>query len=101
MDLMLTLVRRTLAALAVLGLIAAPLGNAAVASPSASDAASVMEMSSDTGMAAEMAMPCCPDEAPMPDCGKHCPMMACGAPVAPTLPTASVPASPHERAVQL
>jgi hypothetical protein len=98
---MLTVVRGALAALAVLGLVAAPLGSVAAASPMASDAPGVVEMSSDTDMAANMAMPCCPDEAPVPDCGKHCPMIACGAPVAPTLPIATDFAAPHDRAAQL
>ena len=98
---MLTVVQTALAALAVLGLVAAPLGSVAAASPMASDAPGVVEMSSDTDMAANMAMPCCPDEAPVPDCAKHCPMIACGAPVAPTLPAVSGLAAPHAVGVQL
>jgi hypothetical protein len=104
--------------LAILGLIAAPLGSMAGATPSASSASHVMDMtghnmtghdmashdmdmSSHTDMVAGMAMPCCPDEAPMPDCGKHCPMVACGASVASTLPTVCALSVSYVGAVQL
>jgi len=61
-----------LAALAMLGLVLAPLARPAMAMP-----AGLMAMAGDhTAMDMSADMPCCPDNAPVPDCAKDCPLMA-------------------------
>ena len=64
----LSAIRYLLAALAIVGLILAPIASPAAAMPAA--------MSDDASMAMPADMPCCPDQAPMPGCGKDCPFMA-------------------------
>jgi hypothetical protein len=69
----LSAIRYLFAALAIVGLILAPIASPAAAMPAA--------MSDDASMAMPADMPCCPDQAPMPGCGKDCPFMAvCSAP---------------------
>lgn len=66
-------ISRTLAALALLGLLLAPLARADMAMPGHGSLA-------DTGHHAAMDMPsgmdCCPDKAPARNCGRDCPLMA-------------------------
>jgi len=83
---------RLLAALALLGLVLAPLTRSAMAGMGASEPQPQHEMTAD--MSADAAampegMPCCPDSAPMPDCGKHCLMAMCAASMMPTLPASA------------
>jgi hypothetical protein len=62
-------IAKLLAALAVLGLLLAPLARPAMAATmqAAADHA-VMDMPAD--------MPCCPEQGPAKDCAKRCPLMA-------------------------
>jgi hypothetical protein len=83
---------RLLAALALLGLVLAPLTRSAMADAGSSAPQSHHEMTAD--MSADAAampegMPCCPDSPPMPDCGKHCLMAMCAASVMSTLPAST------------
>ena len=84
-------IHRFLTALAVLGMILAPIAKPAMAMPS--DQSAGMDhhagMTADAEPAMPDNMPCCPDEAQMPDCGKLCAMMMCAASVSPTLPDSS------------
>ena len=76
-------IRHLLAALAVLGLVVAPLANAAVALEKAATAAHADAMDMPDGM------PCCPDMPAKPDCAKDCPLMAVCAGTGFSTPTAS------------
>ena len=73
--------RCLLPALAVVGILIAPLAVPATAAPV--DRAAMTDMADD--------MPCCPDEGPaIPDCGKSCPlMMICLAKCLQNIPTAA------------
>jgi hypothetical protein len=66
-------IRRVLAALALLGMILAPLARPAMAMDSGAAAHGGVAAHATMDMAD---MPCCPDEPPMPGCGKDCPWMA-------------------------
>ena len=66
---------RVLAALALLGILLAPLARPAMAASGMASAVSHQEMTMD----AAGGMSCCPDEVPPSDCGKHCLMMMCAA----------------------
>ena len=60
---------KSLAALAVLGLLLAPVARPAMAATMQAAADhSAMEMAAD--------MPCCPEQGPAKDCAKDCPLMA-------------------------
>ena len=79
MTLRLTLAR-LLAALAVLGLLAAPLATpaSAMTMPGTVHALAIASDSSGqlhSEMAMPEEMPCCPDKAPISDCSKDCPLM--------------------------
>jgi hypothetical protein len=65
-----------LQALAVAGLLAAPLARPAMAMPTSMPAAvsAVDAGATAVGMPEDMA--CCPDQAPASDCGQVCPLMA-------------------------
>src|SRR5690242_12241696 len=70
--------RRLLPALAIAGLVLAPVSQPGMAMPadmqaSMSDHA---EMADHAAMAIPDGMPCCPHEQQKPDCGKDCPLMA-------------------------
>jgi hypothetical protein len=66
-------ISRTLTALALLGLILAPIARPAMAMPAQGHIASVdHEAAIDT----PSDMDCCPDQAPAGSCGKDCPLMA-------------------------
>src|SRR5438270_612246 len=66
-------IRRVLAALALLGMILAPLARPAMAMDSAAAGHSDMAAHAAVDRAD---MPCCPDQTPMPGCGKDCLFMA-------------------------
>jgi len=70
---------RLLAALAVLGLLAAPLAAPALAM-TMPGAVHAMASESSAQLHSEMVlpdgMPCCPEKAPVSDCSKDCPLMA-------------------------
>jgi hypothetical protein len=69
----LSAIRYLFAALAIAGLILAPIATPATAMP--------VGMSDEASMTMPADMPCCPDQAPMPGCGKDCLFMAaCSAP---------------------
>ena len=88
----LSAIRYLFAALAILGLILAPIATPATAMPAA---ISDTGMSDEASMAMPADMPCCPDQAPMPGCGKDCPFMAaCNAPSVCDTPRATVFAVP-------
>jgi hypothetical protein len=76
-------------ALAVAGLLIAPLARPAMAMAPSMPAAVFTEMddgASAIGMPDDM--PCCPDQAPAGDCGKVCPLMAlCSVATSQHLPT--------------
>ena len=83
----LSAIRYLFAALAILGLILAPIATPAAAMPAG--------MSDEASMAMPADMPCCPDQAPMPGCGKDCPLMAaCSAPSVCDTPRGAVLAVP-------
>ncbi|MBX9844327.1 MAG: hypothetical protein K2Z80_21215 [Xanthobacteraceae bacterium] len=97
---------RLLAALALLGLVLAPLSGPAMAVVGAAKAAGLHAtadgQSAQSGAAMPDAMPCCPDETPMPDCSKHCQMAICAASVLLSVPApswiSSPPAASHKLA---
>lgn len=64
--------RHMLPALAVMGLLVAPIARSASAVPSAPTAAAV----EDATASMPEGMPCCPDETPASDCAKNCPLLA-------------------------
>jgi hypothetical protein len=80
------------AALAVLGLLLAPVARPAVAATMQAVADhSAMEMAAD--------MPCCPEQGPAKDCVKDCPLMAiCMASSVPPLPAVAAPFLPPKAA---
>src|SRR5689334_12420461 len=83
----LSAIRYLFAALAIAGLILAPIATPATAMPAS--------MSDEASMAMPADMPCCPDQAPMPGCGKDCPFMAaCSAPSVYDTPRGTVLAVP-------
>lgn len=84
---------RTLAALALLGLMLAPLTRPVMAfagMPGDIAQHETMDGTSPLNPAAmPNGMPCCPDETPMPDCSKHCQMAMCAPSVLLSLPAQS------------
>lgn len=95
-----------LAAVALLGLVLAPLSGPAMAVVGVAKAAGLHAtadgQSAQSGAAMPDAMPCCPDETPMPDCSKHCQMAMCAAGVLLSVPapswTSFPPAASHKLA---
>jgi len=80
-------IRRFLAALAVVGLVLAPLAQPAMAADVQVTANDHAAMSDHADMAMPDGMPCCPDEQKT-DCAKHCPFMAaCVAQLQSTVPS--------------
>jgi len=82
-------IRRMLPALAVVGLVLAPVARPAMAMPTDMNPAMSghAEAADQVAMAMPDGMPCCPHEQQKSDCGKDCPLMAmCVAPLHSTLP---------------
>jgi hypothetical protein len=80
---------RLFAAVALLGLLLAPLGRPLMADTGMSSAVAAQDgadMSGDSASAMPAGMPCCPDDTPMPDCSKHCQMAMCAPGVVLSLP---------------
>ena len=99
MDLWAT-IRRILPALAIVGLVLAPVAQPVMAMPVDIQAtvSGHAEMLDHAAMTMPDGMPCCPHEQQKPDCGKDCPLMAmCTAPLYSTLPrfAFSMPGIPH------
>jgi hypothetical protein len=65
-----------LAALAVLGLLIAPLTSPLVAIAAEVDMGDQMTMATAAAASMPADMPCCPDEIPVPDCANDCPLTA-------------------------
>jgi hypothetical protein len=69
-------ISRLLVALAIVGLMLAPLARPAMAEAMKADLHVGMGANASDNMGMPADMPCCPDQAPVPDCGKDCPLMA-------------------------
>src|SRR5882757_5710300 len=80
-------IRRLLPALAIVGLVMAPVVQPAIAADMQVTANNHAAMSDQTDMAMPNGMPCCPDDQKT-DCAKNCPFMAaCMAQLQSTVPS--------------
>ena len=86
-------IRRTMAALAWLGLALGPMVNPTITMAAPMEMAAVSTESAPVEMAE--GMPCCPDQPAKPDCAKNCPFMAvCSGTAFPTTSGAATPLAP-------